>query len=244
MRNDTRAPAGVLGGRLVLALVLGASLVTAIGSLRYILGDPNSFAYPFLPKYQQHLTLVRTHGVASALCLILGPVNFIERLGYHRLRGQLYMLCVLIGAVTAVPMSLMAEGGPVSQAGFLLMSCLWVVTGYQAWAAARRRDFREHRLWVYRNFALSFGAVAFRAYLYEMQEHGYRFHEIYPSAVWVCWAPVMLIGELLLLERRPPQAGRGLPLDGGADPQRRSVALGGRAVDEHAGSHLETGELC
>jgi hypothetical protein len=183
--------------RLVFALVLASSLVTAFGSLAYILGDPDQFAYPFLPKYQQHLLLVRVHGVASALTLILGPLGFITRLGFHRQRGQAYMVCVLIGAMTAVPMSLMAEGGRVSQAGFLLMSALWAYTGFQAWGAARRKDFVEHRLWVYRNFALSFGAVAFRAYLYQLQEQGYRFHEIYPSAVWVCWVPVMLLGELL-----------------------------------------------
>lgn len=178
--------------------VLVSSLATAIGSLTYILGDPNKFAYPFLPKYQSHLLLVRTHGVASALTLILGPLGFIDRLGFHKQRGQLYMICVLIGAITAVPMSLMAEGGTVSKAGFLLMAILWTFTGLQAWAAARRKDYREHRLWVYRNFALSFGAVAFRAYLYEMQEAGHLFHKIYPSAVWVCWVPVMILGELML----------------------------------------------
>lgn len=183
--------------RLLWAGVLLASVATAIGSLTYILGDPDNFAYPFLPKYQKYLLLVRTHGVASALTLLLGPINFIERLGYHRQRGQLYMLAVLVGAITAVPMSLMAEGGPISKAGFLLMSVLWASTGFMAWGAARRRDFREHKLWVYRNFALSFGAVAFRAYLYEMQEWGYRFHQIYPSAVWICWAAVMVVGELL-----------------------------------------------
>jgi hypothetical protein len=184
--------------KLVLLIVIASSLATGLGSLAYILGDPNHFAYPFLPKYQKYLLLVRTHGVASALTLLLGPLNFITWLGYHRQRGQLYLLCVVVGAITAVPMSLMAEGGSISKAGFLLMSILWAFTGFQAWRAARRKDFTEHRLWVYRNFALSFGAVAFRAYLYEMQEHGYRFHEIYPSAVWVCWVPVMVLGELLL----------------------------------------------
>lgn len=184
--------------RLLFLLVLVGSLATAIGSLSYILGDPNEFALPFRPKYQQHLLLVRSHGVASALTLILGPLGFVQSLGYHRRRGQLYMVCVLIGAVTAVPMSLMAEGGPISQAGFLLMSLLWTITGLLAWRAARARDFASHRLWVYRNFALSFGAVAFRAYLYEMQEAGYLFHTIYPSAVWICWASVMLLGELMI----------------------------------------------
>lgn len=187
-----------MGKKVIGLVVLASSFSTAIGSLTYILGDPSQFAYPFLPKYQANLILVRTHGVASALTLILGPLGFVDRLGWHKQRGQLYMLCVLIGAITGLPMSLMAEGGSVSKAGFFFLALLWTFTGLKAWAAARRKDFAEHRLWVYRNFALSFGAVAFRAYLYEMQEAGYMFHQIYPSAVWVCWVPVMILGELMI----------------------------------------------
>ena len=184
------------------SLLALASVVTAIGSLCYILGDPNDFAYPFTDKYQRHLVLVRTHGVAAALTLLLGPLGFIQRLGYHRQRGQVYMLGVLLGTLTAVPMSLMAEGGPSSQVGFLVMSLLWGYTGYQAFRAARRRDFAQHRLWVFRNFALSFGAVVFRAYLYHMQSYGFAFHDLYPSAVWVCWVPVMIAAEILVPGQR------------------------------------------
>lgn len=184
--------------RLVFSLVLTSSLATAMGSLAYILGSPEEFAYPFLDKYQRHLILVRTHGVASALTLILGPLGFLSGLSYHRQRGQLYMLGVAVGAFTAVPMSLMAEGGAISKAGFLLMSLLWAVTGVMAWKEARARNFAAHRVWVYRNFALSFGAVVFRGYLHEMQARGHLFHEIYPSAVWVCWIPVMIIAEWLI----------------------------------------------
>lgn len=184
--------------KLTLLVVVASSLATAIGSLAYVLGDPDQFAFPFLPKYQAYLALVRTHGVASAFTLILGPLGFIQSLKWHRQRGQIYMVCVLVGSVTAVPMSLMAEGGPISQAGFLLMSILWAGTGFQAWKEARRRNFAEHRVWIYRNFALSFGAVVFRAYLHEAQLHGQLFHVIYPSAVWVCWIPVMIIGEILI----------------------------------------------
>ena len=180
-----------------LGLVLFLSVMTALGSLEYILGNPKDFSYPFTDKYQQHLILVRTHGVAAALTLLLGPLGFIERLGYHRQRGQVYMAGVLVGTLTAIPMSLMAEGGISSKVGFLVMSLLWGYTGIEAWRSARARDFIEHRLWVFRNFALSFGAVAFRAYLYQMQSAGFAFHDIYPSAVWVCWVPVMLVAEAL-----------------------------------------------
>jgi len=185
--------------KLGLLLLTISSVSTAVGSLNYILGDPGNFAYPFADKYQRHLLLVRTHGVAAALTLLLGPLGFVPKLAFHRQRGQVYMLGVLLGTITAIPMSLMAEGGSISQVGFLVMSLLWGYTGFQAFQTARRRDFVEHRIWVFRNFALSFGAVAFRAYLYHLQIHGFAFHTIYPSAVWVCWVAVMMVTEALLL---------------------------------------------
>lgn len=183
---------------LLLSAIVCLSVVTAFGSVTYILGDPNQFSYPFTVKYQQHLLLVRSHGVASALTLLLGALGFVPRLPYHRRRGQLYMLCLLFGALTAVPMSLMAEGGPSSRAGFLLISTRWLFTGWNAYRTARQRDFALHRIWVFRNFALTFGAVVFRFYLYHMQKFGWSFHDIYPSAVWVSWLSVMLVAEVLL----------------------------------------------
>ncbi len=100
-------------------------------------------------------------------------------------------------------MSLMAEGGFSSRAGFMVMSLLWGFTGFQAYRTIRLRRISEHRVWVIRNFALAFGAVALRGYLHLMQDWGWSFYDIYPSAVWVCWVPVMIIAEFWI-----PNSGR------------------------------------
>lgn len=178
-----------------LGMVFLVGIITALGSLHYVLGDPNHFSWPFLPKYQRHLALVRTHGVAAALTLILGPLQFLPKLGFHRQRGQIYLWGVLVGTATGIPMSLMAEGGRSSQAGFLVMSLLWGFTGFQAYRTIRQRRILEHRTWVIRNFALALGAVTLRIYLHLMQGWGWRFDDIYPSAVWVCWVPVLILAE-------------------------------------------------
>ena len=172
-----------------------AAVITAFGSLDYVLGDPQTFSMPFRPKYQSHLELVRTHGVAAALTLILGPLQFVSRLPYHRQRGQLYLLAVLVGTITAVPMSAMAEGGLWSEIGFLIMSLLWGYTGLQAYLTIRQGKVAEHQVWVIRNFALSMGAVTLRAYLHFAQQWGWDFYALYPSAVWVCWIPCLLLAE-------------------------------------------------
>jgi len=173
-------------------------LATSIGSVGYIMGSPEAFDYPFAEKYRQNLFLVRTHGLAAALCLLLGPLGFVSRLPLHRQRGRIYVLSVLIAGLTAIPLSLIAEGGLLSQTGFLLLSVLWLYSGVELWRTAVRRDFQAHRIWVVRCFALAFGAVILRVLLNSVQEFGYSFQEYYAVTVWVSWAIAMGGGEFLI----------------------------------------------
>ena len=177
-------------------------LATAIGSLDYIMGNPQGFAYPFAEKYAAHLALVRTHGLSAALAMILWPLGFAGALSYHALRGRLYVLAVLVGGVTAVPMSLMAEGGAFSRAGFLLLSFLWFYSGLILWRTAVKRDFVTHQVWVIRSSALTFGAAILRILLHGVQGFGYTFEQVYAPIVWISWALAMGAGELIIEKKR------------------------------------------
>ena len=176
-------------------------LVTAIGSLDYIMGSPEGFAHPFTEKYTEHLVLVRTHGLSAALAMILWPLGFATALPYHAIRGRLYVLAVLVGGVTAVPMSIMAEGGTFSRAGFLLLSVLWLYSGVALWRTAVKRDFTKHQIWVIRSSALTFGAAVLRILLHSVQGFGYTFDEVYAGVVWVSWAIAMGVGEFIIEKR-------------------------------------------
>lgn len=173
-------------------------LATSVGSVGYIMGSPEAFDYPFAEKYRQNLWLVRTHGLSAALCLLLGPLGFASRLPFHRQRGRIYVVSVLIAGMTAIPLSLMAEGGLLSQTGFLLLSVLWLYSGVELWRTAVRKDFQTHRVWVVRCFALAFGAVVLRVLLNAVQEFGYSFQDCYAVTVWVSWAMAMGLGEYLI----------------------------------------------
>jgi predicted membrane protein DUF2306 len=182
-----------------------AAWITAIGSLAYILNDPNGFAFPFRAKYIRHLTLVRIHGVSAALTLLLGPLQWIWPRGKtHRVRGYVYLLSVAVGGFTGLWMATLAYGGLVSKTGFATMAILWWVTGWQAFSAARRRDFLNHQIWMTRNFSLAFGAVVLRGYLGAAQLLGFDFYALYPTSVWAAWMPCLLIAEwrVALLEKK------------------------------------------
>ena len=185
--------------QLLVGLLWLAAFSTALGSLLYVLGPPEKFSLPFRQKYVDHLWLVRTHGIGASLTLLLGPLQFSRRRNLsHRIVGYGYLAGSLIGALTALPMSLMAVGGPGSQLGFLIMSLLWIVTAVKAFQTARSKLFEQHRIWVIRSFSLAFGAVALRFYLFCAEAAGGEFYSVYPTSVWISWLPCLVAGEFTI----------------------------------------------
>jgi len=173
-----------------------AAFLTAFGSLIYILGPPEHFALPFRAKYLEHLTLVRLHGIGASLTLLLGPVLLFGKWSRtHRYLGYIYLLGLTLGAATAVPMAFMAVGTTSTKAGFLIFALMWLYCGVRALVTARSRSFDEHRMWVIRSFALAFGAVTLRLYLFCAERYGSTFYDVYPTSVWVAWIPCVIVGE-------------------------------------------------
>ncbi|RJL32632.1 DUF2306 domain-containing protein [Bailinhaonella thermotolerans] len=113
-----------------------------------------------------HYYLLVAHIFTALVALVLGPFQFIPairaRRRAHRAIGRCYLLAgVLPSALTAVPVALLS-GRLVSQIGLTIPAVLWLVTGWLAVRAARRRDFARHRRWMMRNYALTFLAVTSR----------------------------------------------------------------------------------
>lgn len=176
-----------------------ASIVTALGSVVYVLGNPQDYSLYFRAKYIAHLEIVRLHGVSAALTLLLGPLQLWKPGGrFHRPIGKAYLLSVALAGPTGLYLGTIAEGGPVSQAGYVVMALLWCFTGTKAWLSAKAKNFSEHRMWVVRNFSLASGAIALRLYLQVAEWTGTLFEDLYTSAVWVCWVPCLLLAEWYL----------------------------------------------
>ena len=187
--------------------------VVGYSSLVYVLGDPAHYDAVFRPKYTHYHTMVVTHGVTSILALLIGPWQFLSlrpekptpRQGtpagrnlWHRRLGWLYLISLMLGALTGMPMALMAEGGTSSRLGFLTVDLLWLVTAYFSLKTARERKFAAHRRWMIRSYALTFGAVVLRLYLYGLQHLGYEFNSIYPFTPWLSWLTSLAVDEWIV----------------------------------------------
>ncbi|MSU51497.1 MAG: DUF2306 domain-containing protein [Opitutus sp.] len=151
--------------------------------------------------FDQHRALITVHTVAASIALLLGPFQFADRLRarrprLHRISGYIYLVAGMAGGgVSGVLLARHSFGGFVSHLGFGLLACLWMFTGLMALVAAKQRRFGEHRLWMIRNFALTFAAVTLRIYLPLSFAAGLRFEDFYPAVAWLCWVPNVIVVE-------------------------------------------------
>lgn len=151
--------------------------------------------------FDEHRLLITVHAIGASVALLLGPLQFLDHLRArapraHRMLGYLYLvLGVGVGGTAGVMLARFSFGGLVSHVGFGTLGCLWLFTGFMALAAAKRRHFDAHRLWMERNFALTLAAVTLRLYVPASVAAGVRFEEFYPAVAWLCWVPNLIVVE-------------------------------------------------
>jgi uncharacterized membrane protein len=187
-------------------LMAALAVLTAAQSVRYISGDFNLISPEFREKYMEHWNLVRTHGAFAIFALAVGPFQFLPGLRRrflraHRLLGRAYFVAVIVAGASGFFMGAMAFGGSISQIGFTLIASLWIYTAIRAVAAVRAGRVAEHRAWMIRNYALTFGAVMLRVDLLLVQLAGLDYATWYPFAVWIAWAPNLVVAEWLIRGR-------------------------------------------
>jgi len=189
---------------LLLWLLIATSLAIAFYAFAFQLelaGNPE-----FHLRFAEAQPFAAFHVLGSGLALGIGGFQFLpwlraRHLSLHRWLGRTYLLAVLLGGIGGMVMAGQADGGLAGRFGFSLLAVVWLVSGWQAYAAVRRGDLAAHRVWMIRNFALTFAAVTLRVYLGISGAAGIPFAEFYPVVAWLAWVPNLLIAEWLIVAR-------------------------------------------
>jgi len=211
-------------------VLAGFAVPTAATSVAILAG-----LYPidpaFLDKYIRHWPLVATHGLAAVTAITAGTVQlYLGGPGpaprRHKFVGRIYAVAVLIAALTALPMGLMAHGGPVAQVGMTINASLWLATLVGAIYAILRRDIPTHRRWMIRNLALTYSAVTLRVIVQVAVRLDLDYEAVYPLAAWANWLLPLAAVELWRVA-----TARGAPWTAGA---RSRFDLRGGTSAEHA----------
>ena len=190
--------------RIGAALVIGGSLFIALHAFLFqagLSGSPD-----FQLRFDTKPVLAAMHVLGSGVALLIGPFQFMaglraRRPALHRTLGQVYVAMIFVGGIGGVGLAVMAHGGLVARAGFLLLDACWIYTIIRAFVAIRARRIVTHQQWMLRNFALTFGAVTLRIWLGVGFVFGIPFDEIYPVTAWLAWVPNLLLVEWYLARK-------------------------------------------
>lgn len=142
------------------------------------------------------------HVFASMPPLLAGFTQFAPQLlskfpKVHRLMGRVYVFMVcFVTAPASLVMAFYANGGITSRIAFVILAVLWLFTTAMGWRMAVQRDWRKHREWMIRSYALTLSAITLRVWKYVIV---YAFEpppmDVYRLVAWLGFVPNILFAE-------------------------------------------------
>jgi uncharacterized membrane protein len=185
-------------------------LFVAIGlMLAYVIPHDESFlAHPKDPVWQHYEPFkwwLLPHGIAGACALLLGPMQFSDRLRnrftrLHRVVGRIYVAGALVAAPLGFYIQFFQErtGDPRSfSIAAAVDATLWMMTTGIALFFILKGQVREHRQWMTRSFAV---ALVFLEGRVIGGVTGWDTLDIHvtETIVWCCLAFSILSADLML----------------------------------------------
>ena len=170
-----------------------------------------TFDETYFGRYWDHRWVVIGHVSGGILALAIGPLQFWRQfrtkyMNTHRTLGKIYLLAILIGAISSVFLSFtVALAIHWTWALSLLgLASAWIVTAGMAYISIRRKRITEHQEWMIRSYVVTFAFVSFRFIndLPVVQNLG-SFIETGPSTIWISWVFPLMIAEVVMSWNRP-----------------------------------------
>ena len=199
----------------LLALAFFSLLMLRI-TLPY-LSFENKVGFLMLKQQQWDIEIWRMafylHVLTSMFALLAGFTQFSKylqrtRKDIHRFIGRIYVVVILgISGPSGLVMALYARGGWISGSAFTLLSILWIYFTLQAYMTARSGNFKAHRAFMIRSYALTLSAITLRSWkwllvlLFEP-----RPLTVYLIVAWLGFIPNLLVAEWIIHKKRGRQA--------------------------------------
>jgi uncharacterized membrane protein len=212
--------------------------VSAVGFAIYsagpvVSGNQEGSDIPLDPDIPPHWLSIVIHGVPGCIAMLTGPFQFVDRLRVrypkvHRVTGRIYMASVLVGAIAAFFAATFSMSGFSVQVAFYILGAAWIYTLVRAYQAIRQREFQLHRLWMIRNYTLTFAGVTLRIYLLSgLALQGafpsLSFIDVYHAAAWSSFVGNIIVSEYFIVQRMLQPLARRRPR---RDPNIESAPTG------------------
>lgn len=156
-----------------------------------------------LPYY---LPVFYTHVYSSIFILLAGFTQFSATVQrkykkVHRTVGITYVvLLLLFSAPSGLVMAIHANGGWVAKIFFIPLAVLWWWFTYKAWVTARKHQYKAHREFMIRSFALTLSAITLRLWkviLVTLFQPAPM--DVYMIIAGLGWIPNLIIAEYFII---------------------------------------------
>jgi hypothetical protein len=197
------------------ALLLTLAFFTWLMARITIAYIPYNTDIGFLRIKQQYISIDHwriaffIHVYASMWVLLAGFTQFskwIQRNNprLHRTMGYIYVVDVLlITGPAGLLMGFYANGGLPSRIAFVTLALLWIFFTTMAFIKARQKDFKAHRNYMIRSYALTISALTLRAWKFAITNN---FElppmDVYRAVAWLGWVPNLIFAEWLIRRRK------------------------------------------
>ena len=149
------------------------------------------------------------HVYASMWVLFAGFTQFSKRLQknqpkIHRTLGYIYVVDVLlITGPAGLVMGFYAYGGLWSRIAFVLLAVLWIYFTAMALVKAKQKNFKAHRNYMIRSYALTLSAITLRAWKYGITNTmTLPPMDVYRVVAWLGWVGNLAIAEWLIFRQK------------------------------------------
>jgi uncharacterized membrane protein len=199
----------------ILFAVIGVMVAYVLRHNEHFLIDPKDPEWPHIHPFKWWLL---PHGLTGACALLLGPMQFSERLRrrftmLHRVIGRFYVAGVFVAAPLGFYIQHYEErmGGARSfSVAAAVDAILWMLTTGIAMAFILNGKVQQHRQWMTRSFAIAIVFLEVRVIAGVSGWEALGEHAI-ETIVWVCLAFSLLLADAVLqlqefLRTRPAPA--------------------------------------
>jgi uncharacterized membrane protein len=149
------------------------------------------------------------HVYASIWALLAGFTQFSKRIlrerpRLHRTMGYIYTIDILLVTGPAgLLMGFYANGGLMSRIAFVLLAALWIFFTAMALYKAKQKDFKAHRNYMIRSYALTLSAITLRAWKYGIANTmSLPPMDIYRAVAWMGWVINLGVAEWIIYRMR------------------------------------------
>ena len=152
------------------------------------------------------------HVYASMWELFAGFTQFSKKIlkrnpSLHRTLGYIYVANVLlITGPAGLIMGFYANGGTFSRIAFVLLALLWILFTAIALIKAKQKDFKAHRNYMIRSYALTLSAITLRAWKYGITNTmTLPPMDVYRVVAWAGWVGNLVVAEYLIRRHQKNQ---------------------------------------